>query len=315
MQKLKGFLKDSPVSKQFWYLVLWIVFCVSISSVFTSALLKFFFEAGPHLDEAYVLTTYNARLITGLKISQLMYSVALFIVPSLVFAWSVDTRPIHYLGLNTTSPFISYVGVLLVMIVSVPAMSQLIAWNESMKLPSIFSSLEDWMRESEERASLLTEKFLTMHSWGDFLFNIILIAAIPALGEEVLFRGVLQPLFHRAIGNIHAAIWLSAFIFSALHLQFFGFFPRWIFGVLFGYLYFWSGNLKIPFFAHFINNLSVVTLYFFVPYKKDREAIENFGENNSALFLISIALTGIFLYYLHNIFEQKQNETADKGII
>ena len=100
------------------------------------------------------------------------------------------------------------------------------------------------------------------NSTGEFLFAFLIIAILPGIGEELVFRGLLQPQLHRATGNAHIAIWISAILFSAIHMQFFGFVPRVLLGALFGYLYLWSGNLIIPMFAHFMNNgFSVLMLY------------------------------------------------------
>jgi membrane protease YdiL (CAAX protease family) len=116
--------------------------------------------------------------------------------------------------------------------------------------------------EKEDVAAELTTYLTRFDSFGLFAFAFIVIAVLPGIGEELVFRGMLQPELQRATGNIHAAIWISAIMFSAIHLQFFGFIPRVLLGVLFGYLYYWSGNIAIPMLAHFVNNgFSVLMLY------------------------------------------------------
>ena len=81
-----------------------------------------------------------------------------------------------------------------------------------------------------------------------------MVAMIPAIGEELLFRGVLQKQLIKGLGNAHVAIILTAVIFSAFHLQFLGFFSRALLGMLFGYLYYWSKNMWYPILTHFTNN-------------------------------------------------------------
>lgn len=137
-----------------------------------------------------------------------------------------------------------------------------IEWNANLGMPDFLKEFEAWARQSEDRAAELTSFLTTFTSFSDFALAFIVIAVLPGIGEELLFRGMLQPELKRATGNIHAAIWISAILFSAIHLQFFGFVPRMLLGVLFGYLYYWSGNIVVPMLAHFINNgFSVVMIY------------------------------------------------------
>jgi uncharacterized protein len=114
------------------------------------------------------------------------------------------------------------------------------------------------MKESEAQAMKITEAFLKMETTQDLLINLLVIAVVPAIGEELLFRGVLQRLFQELTKNIHLTVFLSAAIFSAIHMQFYGFLPRMFLGVLFGYMLVWTGNIWVPVLAHFINNGAAV---------------------------------------------------------
>lgn len=139
-----------------------------------------------------------------------------------------------------------------------------IEWNAAFSFPDFLKEFGDWARAQETKAEVLTKFFTTFNSTGDFLFGVVVIALLPAIGEELVFRGMLQPEIYRASGNHHAAIWVSAIIFSAFHMQFFGFVPRMLLGALFGYLYVWSGNLLFPMIAHFVNNgFSVLMMYLY----------------------------------------------------
>ena len=140
--------------------------------------------------------------------------------------------------------------------------SVVIDWNSKIQFPDFRCDFGDWARRLEDLAEQQTIFLTTFDSPGQFIFGFIVIALLAGFSEELVFRGVLQPELFRATGNIHVAIWTSAFLFSALHMQFFGFFPRLLLGALFGYLYAWSGNLLIPMLAHVLNNgVSVVILY------------------------------------------------------
>jgi membrane protease YdiL (CAAX protease family) len=140
--------------------------------------------------------------------------------------------------------------------------SVVIDWNSKITFPEFLKDFEMWARRTEDLATEIT-KFLTQFdSPLQFILALFVIAVFAGIGEELVFRGLLQPALHRLTKNIHVAIWLSAILFSTLHLQFFGFVPRVLLGALFGYLYYWSGNLAVPMFAHFVNNaLGVVAVY------------------------------------------------------
>lgn len=176
-----------------------------------------------------------------------------------------------------------------------------IEWNLNVELPGVLSGLEDLMRMFEENAKKLTEQLLQFDNISQFILALVVIAIIPAIGEELLFRGILQNLLVNVSRNIHIAIWVSAFLFSAIHLQFFGFIPRMLLGALFGYLYFWSGNLLYPMVAHFINNgFTLLMIYLY------RSDITNFDiENTESVPIITVLIFGVIttalLYYFKKI--------------
>ncbi len=111
-----------------------------------------------------------------------------------------------------------------------------------------------WMQEKEDVAAKMTKFLVDFKNIEEFIIGIVVIAGLAAVGEEITFRGIIQNLFYKSTQNHHIAIWTTAIIFSAIHIQFLGFFPRMFLGALFGYLYFWTQNLWIPIIAHFVNN-------------------------------------------------------------
>lgn len=157
-----------------------------------------------------------------------------------------------------------YLIVIIATIVFMLVNSPFIEWNATFQFPEFMSDFEEWAKSREDFAARVTEFLTTFNSVGELLTGLMVIAILPAIGEEFVFRGLLQPQLHKNTGNIHAAIWISAILFSALHMQFFGFVPRVLLGALFGYLFYWSGNLWIAILAHFVNNgFSVLMLYFY----------------------------------------------------
>jgi uncharacterized protein len=192
-----------------------------------------------------------------------------------------------------------YVLAVVIVAVSMGALSAVVYWNQNIQLPESYQWLEQLARTYEERAEVQTGVLTNMDSVGAFLVALFVIAVLPALGEEFLFRGIIQNELHRGANNIHVAIWFAAFLFSFIHLQFFGFFPRMLLGVLFGYLYHWSGNLWVPITAHFANNgLQVFMLYLYQQGAFDYD-IDKIERAPTSYVIISGALTTILLVYFY----------------
>jgi membrane protease YdiL (CAAX protease family) len=126
--------------------------------------------------------------------------------------------------------------------------------NSTMHLPDWLSGVNQWIIEKEENAARLLDTIMTQDTFWVMILNLLMIAVLPAIGEELIFRGVFQKILSNLFRSGHMAIWVTAFLFSAIHFQFFGFVPRFILGLVFGYLFFWSGTLWLPVISHFVNN-------------------------------------------------------------
>lgn len=151
---------------------------------------------------------------------------------------------------------------LLSVIVILPFNEVIIDWNQHLPLPTLLGAVGEWMDRKEQESILLTNQLIAFNSGHQLVIAVLVIGLIASIGEEVFFRGVIQRKFIEWTANAHLGIWLAAVLFSAVHFQFYGFFPRLLLGVLFGYLYYWSGNLWVAILAHLINNsLVVITLY------------------------------------------------------
>ncbi len=210
---------------------------------------------------------------------------------------------------NRQSFFISTVPlVLCVMLAFTIADSVVIEWNQQIHFPDFLKSLENWARAKEDELAMVIKMFTEFHSVGEFIIAFIVVGVFAGICEEFLFRGIIQNEFYKGTNNIHVAIWVSAFLFSAIHVQFFGFVPRMLLGALFGYLYYWSGNLLVPMFAHFVNNgFSVLMLYLHQlgMVDIDMDSPEAAPWPTATLF----ALIGVaFLFYFKKYFDQKREQ-------
>ncbi len=242
-----------------------------------------------------------------LQYFQVIQSFGLFIIPALLAGYFFERSSIRYLRIGTPSRWPFYLITLILMLASLPLINWMVTVNDMMKLPDFLKGLEAWMKTMEEEAEKLTRAFMQMPTPGAFLFNMFMIAVLPAIGEEFMFRGLIQRLFKEWLGNIHVAIFLSALLFSAMHMQFYGFFPRMVLGIMFGYLFYWSGSIWIPVFAHFIQNGLVVI----VTYLGEKGIIygdyENFGTSNNVYILLMSALFAAALLYF--IYRWRQQST------
>lgn len=244
--------------------------------------------------------------VNVLKYFQAVQSVGLFVIPPFILGWFFSGNSFRYLRLTRKVSGNTIILTALIMISAIPFINLLAHLNAQLSLPDFMSSIEEWMKQTEETAQELTKTFLTAETPGDLLLNILIIAVIPALGEELLFRGVVQRLFSEWTRSSHAGILISAIIFSAMHLQFFGFIPRTILGILFGYMLVWSGRMWIPVTAHFVNNAVAVTVYYYVQRKMISEDVETFGaEPGHWIYIIPSVV--IFIILLVIFYKRTKN--------
>lgn len=156
--------------------------------------------------------------------------------------------------------------------------------------------LPDWATQLEGEANDMLQALLVMESPGEFLLSLFVVSVLPAIGEELLFRGFIQQKVRDLTLNSHMAVWVTAFMFSAMHMQFEGFIPRMILGAALGYLFVWTQNLWIPILAHFFNNAVQIAIPYFYADAITEEALSQATENTIPWYVVLISLG--FLYFL-----------------
>ncbi len=236
-----------------------------------------------------------------LRYFQTVQSIGLFVIPPFILAWFFGGNTLRYLQLNKKISWRSAVLTTVIMLSAIPVINLIAYLNTQISLPDFMSSFEEWMKQAEESARRLIENMLKAETLSELLFNLLVIAIVPAIGEELLFRGVVQRLFSEWTRSPHAGIWISAIIFSAMHLQFYGFIPRTLLGALFGYMLIWSGRMWIPIIAHFVNNAVAVIVYYFIQQKQISESVEHIGAEREdwaiALFSLLFAVFFLIVFY------------------
>ena len=238
--------------------------------------------------------------INTLKWIQLLQTISLFLLPSLILAYLCSQTPCNWLQLDKKVDWTVLLWAIGIMLVALPAINLTSHWNQQMVLPDWLSGVEEWMKNKEAEAEWLTKQFMSVTTVSGLLVNLFLMAVLPALSEEITFRGVLQRLlnFQLSTFNSHLAIWLTAIIFSAIHMQFYGFVPRMLMGALFGYMLVWTGSLWVPMLMHFVNNGMAVLLYFMANRAHwDMDKVDAIGTGNTLwLGIVSLVLTVVGIY-------------------
>ena len=259
-------------------------------------------------DPGFLRDISNPDNINAIKYFQVIQAFGLFIVPAFATAWIFSDRISEYLYFNSNIKLRSIFMACLIILVANPIINKLGELNASLELPNALSGIEEWMKNAEEGAARVTQLFLGVDGFNALLFNIFMLGILPGLGEELLFRGIIQKYTILLTRNKHWGIWIAAAIFSALHLQFYGFLPRLVLGALFGYLLVWSGSIWLPIIAHFFNNSSAVVFYYY--YNKgvtnlDPEHIGT-GENQYLWITGSLLLSTILIYTIFKTEQQKE---------
>lgn len=180
------------------------------------------------------------------------------------------------------------------------AMSPVVEWNMHFQFPEFLQEFGTWARAQEDKLTEMTKLLTSFSTPGEFILGLLVIALLPGIGEELVFRGLIQNELYRGSKNIHAAIWTSAILFSAIHMQFFGFVPRMLLGALFGYLYHWSGNLAVPMIAHFFHNGFTLTMIYL--YNIGTVEVNIDSEESAPLTLVGLCM--VFTFTLMYFFKK-----------
>jgi uncharacterized protein len=245
--------------------------------------------------------------LSQVKYYQLVQAIGFFVIPGFFLHWIFSTPESGYFPIRRKPHYFSILLIAITLILSIPLINYLIKYNQSITFPDFLSNLEGRLKKLELNAELVTTQLLTANNFGAYLINLLIIAIIPAVGEEFLFRGVLQKIFQDITKNKHMAVLLAAILFSAIHGQFFGFIPRFALGVFFGYIMLWSNNIWLPVLAHFINNAIAVTMYFLnSKVNLDFNRLETFFSDGRGIIL-SVLLCFAGVYFIKSISKNSIN--------
>ncbi len=204
--------------------------------------------------------TQGHHLSTGhLRLSLLVLHSFSFLIPSVVFIIIASkTGALHFFRIPSgLKPSWIMMGFLMLVLL-IPIIQYSYELNQMVDLPT-------WMNAMESSANETIVQMLKMENTSVLLLNICLMAILPALGEELLFRGIIQRIGYAFFRNPQVSIWITALLFSAVHFQFAGFLPRFLLGLFLGYLYYWTEHLMLPIVIHFFNNAGMLLMAYLDP--------------------------------------------------
>lgn len=245
----------------------------------------------------------NKETLFLMKVAQAVSVIMVFILPACMFVLFFSTDKLHYFLLHRSPPFLFIVISCVLIITALPLIAYLEGLNKAVTMPAVFSEIEAWMKASEMKIQQIEEAFLKDQSVGDLLMNLFVIAFMAAFSEELFFRGLIQRSMLNLSKNVHLSVWITAILFSAFHMQFYGFIPRVLLGAVLGYTYVWSGSLWTSVIVHFLNNALVLVLIYMVNTGYLPKEVEQIGMESDkvtlswALSSLAMVLGSMFLLY------------------
>lgn len=302
-------LIDAGPTRQFIWLLILCLTGFSIASFLSIAISSLIFGYSLPEIASFPSNPNQTGALTVLRLSQFLSACGLFLFPPMALCY-LRNIPLS-IGLFTKQKpqFALFILAMVLMWIQLPLINLLATFNDALVFPESLRPLGEWMRIQEDQAAKLTDAFLSMPNPSDFVISLILMALIPALGEEFLFRSTMQPLFTKWTNKPVLAIWISAFVFSFIHFQFFGFLPRFFMGAFLGYLFYWSGSVWYSVAAHFANNGLAVCVYYMKQHDLINFSTDDLGSGPNATFqvLISLCIIPVGLLLFKNISVKTNN--------
>ena len=243
-----------------------------------------------------IISGNDIMSLNSLRFMQISSQIFTFVLPPILYAMLVKERPFKSLGFSKSTILWLILGVAM-MYTILPLNSIFTEWNANIKFPESLASFEKLMQDLQENATEIMMRFINVDTIGGLILNLFMIAVLAALGEELLFRSVIQTSLIRICKNAHIGIFIASAIFSLFHMEFYGLLPRLVLGLLMGYMYYYSRSIWIPMAMHFANNGTIVFLYYLNNIGAINIDVESFGETNIFVLILSIiAMVALFWF-------------------
>lgn len=303
MNSIRGIWSDrNPV---FLFLMMVVMMIAgSLVSAVIGLLLAGIFTSIP-LSDVFSGGTEWMENVDAMRWIQGVNNTGTFLVPGLLMAHLTSPDGLHWTGARKRSSSAQGFIAVVMIIASTPLISWSVEIMESIPRNDFLVYLDRLQQSSMDAI----ENFLAMDGMMDLFLNTLVMALIPALSEEFLFRGYLQPLIRKATGKLHLSVWLTAFGFAILHGQFNNLLAILLLGAVLGYLRAYSKSIWLPVLAHFTNNaITLFIAYSFAQSGMDISELENIDYGAMKYpFIAFSTLMVIGAVYLIRLMGQKQN--------
>ena len=294
----KALLAGLLPSEKFLFTIV-ILFILGLGFQFLGAFLAGWIYGFGISDVLDLGTFDDPSYVAASKLIQILGSIGTFIVPAFLFSFLFAGDWFSYYEFRNPVGLRSMFFTVAMMVAVIPLINYLAEINMDLEFPirAVNRALRTWETEAEEIMRAFTS---TKTLWG-LVVNLFMIGVIAAVGEELIFRGLLQRLLHELVKNPHVAIVLTAILFSAFHFQFFSFLPRFVLGIILGYLMFLGRSIWYPMVAHFVNNAMGVIYYYFYSRGSADDMLEEIGTSTmmpvAALISLALFATFFILWY------------------
>jgi membrane protease YdiL (CAAX protease family) len=255
---------------------------------------------GFRVSDVLALGAYeDSNYVAASKLIQMLGSVGTFIVPAFLFSYLFEGDLFSYYKFRNPTAMAPMLLVILMMVSVIPFINYIAEINLKMEIP--IRALDQLLRTLESTAEEMMVAFTATKNIGGLLVNLLMIGVIAAVGEELIFRGLIQRLMTQMLKNTHLAILITALLFSAFHFQFFSFLPRFALGLILGYLMFYGQSIWYPILAHFVNNAMGVIYYYFNSRGSADDMLEEIGTSTlipvAAVLSLALFLLFAVLWY------------------
>ncbi|HER09399.1 MAG TPA: CPBP family intramembrane metalloprotease [Bacteroides sp.] len=252
---------------------------------------------GYGFTEILTLGTFDDhRYVEASKLIQILGSIGTFIIPAFLFSYLFAGDMFSYYSFRSPTGILPVILIVAMMVSVIPFINYVAELNMRIHFP--VDAVDRFLRNLELDAERIMRAFTATRSFGGLLINLFMIGILAAVGEELIFRGLLQRLLHDMVKNIHVAIFITAILFSAFHFQFFSFMPRFVLGMILGYLMFLGRSIWFPIIAHFVNNAMGVIYYYFNYRGNGDDVLEEIGTSSMLPMAAVISLLFFVLFFL-----------------
>jgi uncharacterized protein len=296
---LKSIRSSSPFLRLLFALFIWVV-AAAILLFISEQIAVVFFKTSLFRIDLFEMEK-NPQALLLFKITTLVQSIAVFAVPPFFIAWFFSDRTTGYLSMKKSVSSWNYLWGAIIIIACIPLINFLDEINKMVHLPSLFGKVESGMNETESMIEKIYGLFSKAPTLRIFLFNMIVMAVVPAFGEELMFRGVLQRMLSDFFSNRHFGVIVCAFIFGAVHSQAHSILPRFMLGLVLGYSMLWSGSIWVSMLMHFVNNLMNIGYSLMQERGCVGNELEQIGKIHEQVWMtgVSIILLGVLLWLIY----------------